>query len=283
MIGFLAAAALAAGQPRSILFVGNSFTFGAMSDVMTYRKDSVSDLNADGMGGVPALFKRFTDESGLKYTVSLETAAGQTLAWHLANKRGLLDRRWDAVVLQQYSTLDPGKPGDVTTTLSAVRSLASLFHQRNSHVDISLVATWSRPDLTYPPGRHWSGKPIQQMAIDLRKADDQVRAAVPSITRVIPVGEAFNCAIARGVADPDPYDRPTAGTIDLWASDHYHASNQGYYLEALTIFAAVTHSDLRKLGEKEAAAKDLGIAPRTAAKLQEIAYQLANRGLCSRD
>ena len=26
---------------RSILFVGNSFTFGAMSDVMTYRKDSV--------------------------------------------------------------------------------------------------------------------------------------------------------------------------------------------------------------------------------------------------
>jgi hypothetical protein len=283
MIGILAAAALAAGQPRSILFVGNSFTFGAMSDAMTYRKDSVSDLNRDGMGGVPALFKRFTDESGLKYQVSLETAAGQTLAWHLANKRALIDRPWDAVVLQQYSTLDPQEPGDVTTTLSAARTLAALLHQRNSHVDISLVATWSRPDLTYPPGKHWSGKPIQQMAIDLRKAEDHVRSAVPSIARVIPVGQAFNCAIARGIADPDPYDGLTPGTIDLWASDHYHASNQGYYLEALTIFAAVTHSDPRELGEKEAAAKDLGIAPKTATELQEIAYQLAMSGKCSRD
>ena len=283
MIGFLAAAALAAGQPRSILFVGNSFTFGAMSDAMTYRKDSVSDLNGDGMGGVPALFKRFTDESGLNYSVSLETAAGQTLAWHLANKRAVIDRRWDAVVLQQYSTLDPERPGNVITTLTAARGLAALLRQRNRHVDISLVATWSRPDLTYPSGKHWSGKPIQRMAIDLRRADDRVRAAIPSIARVIPVGQAFNCAITRGIADPDPYDGLTPGTIDLWASDHYHASNQGYYLEALTIFAAVTRSDPRKLGEKEAAAKDLGIMPGTAASLQDVAYQLATRGRCSTD
>ena len=53
---------------------------------MTYRKGTVTDLNGDGMGGVPALFKRFADEAGLRYNVSLETAAGQTLAWHLANK-----------------------------------------------------------------------------------------------------------------------------------------------------------------------------------------------------
>ena len=58
---------------------------------MTYRKNSVTDLNGEGMGGVPALFKRFADEAGLRYNVSLETAAGQTLAWHLANK-GALDR-----------------------------------------------------------------------------------------------------------------------------------------------------------------------------------------------
>ena len=67
---FIAASTLAAAQPsRSILFVGNSFTFGADSDAMTYRKDSVTDLNGDGMGGVAALFKRFADETGLHYTV----------------------------------------------------------------------------------------------------------------------------------------------------------------------------------------------------------------------
>src|SRR5512146_1348683 len=167
----IAAAALSADQPpRSILFVGNSFTFGAMSDVMTYGTDSVSDLNGDGMGGVPALFKRFADERGLKYNVSLETAAGQTLKWHLENKKAEIDRSWDVVVLQQYSTLNPDRPGDVTQTIPAARALTDLFRGRNPGVDISLVATWTRPDQTYPSGKHWSGQPVTRMAMDLRKA-----------------------------------------------------------------------------------------------------------------
>ena len=279
---FLAAAALASAEPpRTILFVGNSFTFGAMSDVMTYRKDSVSDVNGDGMGGVPALFKRFADESGVAYKVSLETAAGQTLAWHLANKRAVIDRPWDAVVLQQYSTLSSDKPGDATDTIPAAGAIAKLLRKRNRRVDISLVATWTRPDLTYPPGKPWSGQPVTRMALDLRRADDRVRAAVPSLARIVPVGEAFNCAIARGIADPNPYDGTKPGEIDLWASDHYHASNYGYYLEALTIFAAVTHRDPRALGSREEAARDLGIKGDTAAKLQDVAYALVRRGRCN--
>jgi hypothetical protein len=277
----LAASSLSATQaPESILFVGNSFTFGAMSKVMTYRKDSVTDLNGDGMGGVPALFKQFADESGLHYRVSLETAAGQTLAWHLANKSPLIDRSWDSVVLQQYSTLDPNEPGDVTTTIPAARGLAQLLRARNPKVMISLVATWTRPDLTYPVGKHWSGEPVTRMALDLRKADERVRREVPSIARVIPVGEAFNCAVARGIADANPYDGLDPGKIDLWASDNYHASSAGYYLEALTIFAAVTHYDPRKLGRSEQAAHDLGIAPTVAEELQDTAFALAIGGRC---
>jgi hypothetical protein len=280
---YLAAAALSSSAPpRSILFVGNSFTFGAMSDVMTYRKDSVSDLNSDGMGGVPALFKRFADESGLRYRVSLETAAGQTLAWHLANKAAVIDRPWDSVVLQQYSTLSPDKPGDATDTIPAVRGLMDLLRKRNPRVSVSLVATWTRPDLTYPPGKAWSGQPVTRMALDLRRADERVRAAVPSITRIVPVGQAFNCAIARGVADPDPYDAPTPGEVDLWATDHYHASNYGYYLEALTIFAAVTHVDPRALGPTEKSARDLKISPATARELQAVAFSLVRTGGCAR-
>jgi hypothetical protein len=280
MIAAFIAAASIGQPPRSILFIGNSFTFGAMSDVMTYRKESVSDLNGDGMGGVPALFKRFADESGLSYTVSLETAAGQTLKWHLENKKAVIDRSWDAVVLQQYSTLDPDRPGDVTATIPAAKSLTELFRERNPGVDISLVATWSRPDQTYPPGMHWSGQPIDRMELDLRKADDKVRVQVPSIARVIPGGQAFNCAIDRKIADPNPYDGLTPGEIDLWASDHYHASNPGYYLEALTVFAAVTHSDPRKLGPNEGAAHDLGIDPRLAARLQDVAFRTVTSTHC---
>lgn len=278
----LAAALSTAHPPRTILFVGNSFTFGAMSDAMTYRKDSVHDLNGDGMGGVPALFKRFADEIGLRYEVSLETAAGQTLKWHLANKREVIDHRWDAVVLQQYSTLSPDRPGDPTETIPAARGLTQLLRRQNPHVDISLVATWSRPDLTYPSGKHWSGEAIQRMALDLRKADDHVRIKVPAIKRVIPVGRAFNCAIAQGIADPDPYDGLTPGEVDLWASDHYHASNEGYYLEALTIFAAVTNVDPRRLGTSENAARELHIRPALAARLQEIAFAVTIKGRCGR-
>ena len=280
MIALALAAALAAQAPKTILFVGNSFTFGADSDAMTYRKDSVTDLNGDGMGGVPALFKRFADEAGLRYRVSLETAAGQTLGWHLANKRAVIDKRWDAVVLQQYSTLDPDKPGDSASTTPAARGLTELLRKRNPKVDISLVATWSRPDLTYPEGKRWSGQGVRQMALDLRKADDKVRASVPSIARVIPVGQAFSCAITRGIADPNPYDGLTAGQVDLWAGDHYHASNHGYYLEALTVFAAVTRADPRKLGRNEKAAHDLGIKPSVAASLQRVAFDMAVRGRC---
>jgi hypothetical protein len=279
---FVLLAAAAVQPSRSILFIGNSFTFGADSDAMVYRKDSVTDLNGEGMGGVPALFKRFADEAGLHYRVSLETAAGQTLAWHLANKRALIDRPWDAVVLQQYSTLDPDKPGDVASTIPATRDLAALFHQRNPQTDISLVATWTRPDLTYPKDKRWSGQPVERMALDLRKADDDVRAAVPGINRIVPVGQAFNCAIAQKVADPNPYDGVTPGQIDLWAGDHYHASNEGYYLEALTIFTAVTHFDPRKLGRTELAARDLKILPPVAATLQAIAFQVGAKGHCPR-
>jgi hypothetical protein len=280
MIAALVAAALTAVQPQSILFIGNSFTFGAQSDVMTYRKDSVADLNGDGMGGVPALFKRFSEQAGLHYQVSLETAAGQTLAWHLANKRGVIDRFWDAVVLQQYSTLDPERPGDVSATISAARDLTELLRHRNPKIDISLVATWTRPDLTYPPGKHWSGQPVQRMALDLRAADDQVRALVPAIRRVIPVGQAFSCAIARGIAEANPYQGIKPGQIDLWASDNYHASTYGYYLEALTVFAAVTQSDPRRLGRNEKAARDLGIGPGEAGTLQNIASAMATTGRC---
>ncbi len=58
------AASIAPAQPRSILFVGNSFTFGAGSPVRAYRPDLVTDLNHEGIGGVPALFRTFADETG---------------------------------------------------------------------------------------------------------------------------------------------------------------------------------------------------------------------------
>src|SRR5690348_7508827 len=60
----------------SILFIGNSFDYAEGSPVHFYRADTVTDLNDEGIGGVPALFKAFTDEAGLSYDVYLETHPG---------------------------------------------------------------------------------------------------------------------------------------------------------------------------------------------------------------
>ncbi len=262
-----------AAVPRSILFVGNSFTYGAYSAVRGYRAETVRDLNNEGIGGVPALFKRFTEQAGLDYAVSLETGGGKGLDWHVAEKRAVIDRPWDVVILQGHSLLDRAKPGDPTLHIGAADQLAKLFLAQNPAVDLQLSATWSRPDMVYKPGSPWSGTPIEKMANDLRLASDKTRRAVPQIDGIIPIGESWNSAIAAGIADPNPYDGIGAGQFDLWAYDHYHGSAYGYYLEALLIFGRVTGLDPRSLGSKEKAAFDLGIAPDVAATLQRIAFE----------
>jgi hypothetical protein len=262
----------AADSAESILFVGNSFTFGAESPVQHYRPETVTDLNHDGMGGIPALFKSFTSQAGFDYDVSLETIAGANLDIHYETKLALLARAWDQVVLQAYSTLDANAPGDASKLIDYSARLASLFQSMNPHVDLRLVATWSRADQTYLQSGHWFGQPIEAMALDIRAACDV--AAGHSLYRgaVVPVGQAWNRAIRKGVAARNPYLKIRPGQINLWASDGYHASTFGYYLEALVIFGSVTGRDPRVLGSKEIAAAELGIAPAMAVTLQAIAF-----------
>lgn len=263
----------APASARDILFIGNSFTFGAGSPVERYRPDSVTDLNGEKIGGVPALFRTFAEQAGLDWTVSLETSPGKDLAYHYANRRAAIDRRWDVVILQGYSTLDARHPGDATRHGEAAGRLAALFRARNPKARVELVETWSRADLTYRPGSRWSGKPIATMANDLAAANRQVARTVPGIAGTIPVGSAWNDAIATGIADADPYDGIDPGKIGLWADDHYHGSTAGYYLEALTIFGRVTGYDVRRLGPEERAARDLGLTPAVAKALQRVAWK----------
>ena len=256
---------------RTILFVGNSFTFGANSAVMRYHPDRVADLNGDGIGGVPALFKTFANEAGLDWTVSLETSPGKDLAWHLTNKRGVIDRPWDVVILQGYSTLDAERPGDPTRHIAAARALADLFVRQNARVQVDLMATWSRADQTYRPDGHWYHQPIARMADDLLAASRQALTSGSGLHAVVPVGTAWNRAMRAGLADPNPYDGIAFGQVSLWTWDQYHASAEGYYLDALVVFGTVTGLDPRTFAARDRAADDLGLNPKVASRLREIA------------
>lgn len=276
----LALGAAAGTHATDVLFIGNSFTFGYGSAVRTWRAETVEDLNGDGFGGVPALFKAFTRQAGLRWTVALETQGGVGLDWHLANRRDtLVQRRWDVVVMHGYSTLDAARPGDPALLLDSAKRMAALLAGRNPAVDVRLLATWPRADQVYPPQGAWHGRTLAAMGRDLREAYAQAAtAAGPAVKGVIPVGDAWLRAIATGIADPDPYDGIGPGQLDLWAHDHYHASAHGSYLEALVVFGALTGRDPRTLGRGECAGFELGLSMDQVAALQQVAFdELAER------
>ncbi|MGH9145005.1 MAG: PEP-CTERM sorting domain-containing protein [Vicinamibacterales bacterium] len=268
-----------AAAGTSVLFIGNSFLFGSGSAVRFYRADTVTDLNNEGIGGVPALFKSFTQQAGLDYDVSLETRGGSGLDFHLQNKLGVIGRRgWDTIVMHGYSTLDADKPRDPAKLIATSQQMADFLRGRNPKVELYLMATWSRADQTYPAKGAWAGQPIEAMARDVRAGYDKAAAAAGA-KAVIPVGEAWTRAIQTGLADPNPYDGIEAGKINLWTYDQYHASTHGYYLEALVIFGSVTGRDPRSLGQNECSAYELGLSRSEAKALQQIAFdQLASAG-----
>ena len=260
----LTLAAAQAIADTSILFIGNSFTYGWGSSTRYYRADSVTDLNHEGIGGVPALFKSFADQAGLDYDIHLQTRGGAGLDFHLAEKLGVMGRRpWDQVVMHGYSTLDANNPGDPTVLINTVAEMSEFFHSLNSDVEVYLTATWSRADMVYLDDRPWTGTPIH----------------APAVKSVNAVGEAWNRAMENGIADPNPYDGIDLDKIDLWTYDHYHASDYGYYLEALVVFGNVTGLDPRSLGENECSGYELGMSRLQVKALQQAAYeQLASEG-----
>lgn len=133
MAGVLGAGLLAAGTagaaPTSILFVGNSYTFGRVDPVMSYNAGNVRDLTAPSRGGnftnttgsnpyephpwggVAGIFKQFTVEAGLDYDVAISARNAASLRGQYLNSNGanwdllgnLATQRWDKVVLQDLS------------------------------------------------------------------------------------------------------------------------------------------------------------------------------------
>lgn len=260
------------GAGKSVLFVGNSFLFGSGSAVRFYRANTVTDLNQEGIGGVPALFKSFTQQSGLDYDVSLETRGGSGLDFHLAEKLGVIGSRpFDIVVMHGFSLLDAQKPRDPAKLVATSKQMADFLRGKNPKVELFLISTWARADHVYPAKGAWTGQTIAEMTKDVRAAYDQA-AKNAAAKGVIPVGESWLRAMQSGVADPNPYDGIEAGKLNLWTYDAYHASTHGYYLQALVIFGTLTGLDPRSLGDGECSAYELGMSRAETRALQQVAF-----------
>lgn len=279
-------------EPTVILFVGNSFFHGAFEPVLTYNAAAITDENFQPnrtgqrrrqyeheqgpWGGIPGIFKKLADESGLNYEVHLEAISGQTLQFHYDSALAVIQQpRWDKVVLHDYSTgpVPTRHGGQPARFFTYATRLAQAVHTANPAARLYLYQTWARADLTYPAGKPYSGLPLDSMTTDLHRAYYQEAAQDKNFVGVAPAGDAWLRAIRQGVADPNPYDAAEPGKVDLWGRDHYHPSTYGAYLNACVLLAEITGKDPRKLGPREQAAAALGIAPEVAVKLQKVAYE----------
>ena len=358
----------AMADPISILFIGNSYTFGRLDPVMSYNTANVHDLTAGfnaisstganpwephPWGGVPGIFKKFTDESGLDYDVSISarnaaSLRGQFLntanaAWDLRGNAAL--KTWDTVVLQEQSdaALPPGRgrnadlatfnayadqferfihngaaqvytetqlfgslaacqaTGSSAATCNTVRSIPQ-NPNASAATKIYLTQTWARPDMVFahkitradpttPDGRpivdttSAGGNAIlyygslAAMTADLRESFAAKASTNPRFAGVLPVGDAFQLAVDRGIAKGSGfYDangvyvpNPPGGLMNLWWDDYLHASKYGSYLDALVQFGMITGLSPLSLGANEQAAIDLGISSADAVALQRIA------------
>ena len=157
--------------------------------------------------------------------------------------------------------------------------MSNFLQGLNPDVEVFLTATWSRADLVYQSDSPWNGTPIEQMAIDVRAGYDAAAAGADAVKSVNGVGQAWTRAMESGIADPNPYDGIDTDLMDLWTWDHYHASDYGYYLEALVVFGNLTGRDPRSLGDNECSGFELGMSRQQVRGLQQAAYeQLASEG-----
>lgn len=119
-------APLVQAEPTTVLFVGNSYSFGRVDPVMSYNTANVRDLTQamwianpassnvyepHPWGGVAGIFQRLTVQAGLDYEVALSARNAASLRGHLLNTnsagwnlRGNIGlEAWDQVVLQEQS------------------------------------------------------------------------------------------------------------------------------------------------------------------------------------
>jgi len=224
---------------------------------------------------MPGIFKHLATTAGLNYSVTIEAVGGQTLAHHAANRASIISQAgWDVVVFQEYSKLPvpTARGGNPALFAEGLASVVQLVQSNNPNAAIYLYETWSRPDLVYPSGTPYYSEDIRVMQDDLHDAYNAQSSIIEATgPGVASVGDFFIQAVDTGVADGNPYDGIDVSAIDLWASDHYHASVYGSYLSAVSIFSKVTGIDPTTIlnGEGTAAA-GLGISSSVASSLQAV-------------
>ena len=209
--------------PNEVFFVGNSFTFG---------------------GPVPTLVEQLAIYAGWPPpNVEYRAVPGRSLSWHRADDgdpEGAPRRvaeGWDVVVLQEQSTRPTDQLGSPDRFKRDATWFYDLARTANPNARVILYETWARRfDHSYYPGS-FSDPAMMQAELRFHYYDAAERyiptfssLAAPHDVVVAPCGDAWELHLSDG-------ESPR-----LHASDSWHASAAGAYLNALVIYATIYHS-----------------------------------------
>lgn len=231
----LSSAICMAQSGKSILFLGNSYTY---------------------VNNLPQLIHDLAITTNDTLVFDSYTPGGYTLQGHSTDPSALLkiaQQSWDYVVLQEQSQLPSFSPAQVAIDVFPyARKLDSLIHANDSCTQTMFYMTWGRKygDASncpfYPPVCTYMG--MQQ-----RLRESYLQMADSNMAWVSPVGAAFCNSI---LAD---------SLVELYQGDFSHPSLNGSYLAACVFYARIFKKN--PVGNSFTA----GLPNTTAAFLQNIA------------
>lgn len=205
LIALIALSSICFAQTKSILFIGNSYTYSN--------------------GGVDVMLKNIALAEGDTLETEAFTVGGAKFSDFCNNPETferIKSRAWDYVVLQEQSQLPAFPPSQVETECYPfAKQLCDSIRANDSCTQILFFMTWGRENgdqsncANYEPLCTYDG--MQQ-----RLRESYVQMADDNNAIVVPVGLAWK------------YVRDHYPEINLYQSDGSHPSVEGTYLAALT-------------------------------------------------
>ncbi|MCH2228907.1 MAG: PKD domain-containing protein [Crocinitomicaceae bacterium] len=194
-----------AQDTASVLFIGNSYTYG---------------------NNLPSMFSTLSSSLGDQVDFDSHTAGGATFNGHANNPAvytKINSEAWDYVVLQAQSQ-EPSFPDAQVNanTLPFAIQLADSVYTNNICSEVMMFMTWGREngDPQWAPISTFDGMNARLRAAYMRMADSVGGS-------VSPVGVAWK------------YVRDNHPTIGLYTGDGSHPNFAGTYLAACTFYASV--------------------------------------------
>jgi hypothetical protein len=248
------------GAENKVLFIGNSFTYGA-----------------GGTQSVPDIFDALANGAGQEDPLTVMRAVGgQDYEYHHTNSiTGYLDQeQWTHVILQNYST-EPTHVGSISDHMEYGALLYGDVMANNPDTQVYLYMTWSRAEAS----SMISGTSTSSTFATTDEMLDELRTNYYALAETLsnanldrlpvlvnPVGDAWDLAGGHlATSDPD--------FMSLHYSDNYHGNNYGYYLSACVHYASIYKSSPIGLHLKDAViALDLSISDEDAEFLETVAW-----------